>query len=390
MEYFFLAVSILLFLSVLASKASGRLGVPALLLFLIIGMLSGSDGVGGIYFDDPFLAQSLGVAALLSILFSGGLESDWKLVKPVLKSGIVLSTVAVVFTTLLVAVFVNTILNFDFKQSLLIGAIISSTDAAAVFSILRSRGMHLKKDLKAILELESASNDPMAVFLTIGFIELLMNPSTAPVDLIGVLLLQVSVGFAIGSIMGKLMPWLINRLHLEHTGLYPVLTISSIMFTYGAATLLGGSGFLAVYLVGLIMGNHAFSHKKALIQFHDGLTWIMQIAMFLTLGLLVFPSNMMQFAEKDLWVAFFLIFIARPVSILVTLLFSKFNFREKLMISWVGLRGAVPIVLSTFPLVAGVPKADAIFNLIFFIVLTSILIQGTLIPWVAKWLRVEE
>jgi cell volume regulation protein A len=388
-EYIFVAAAVLLLLSIIASKTSGRLGVPALLFFLIIGMLAGSEGLAGIYFDDPWLAQSLGVLALAFILFSGGLDTDWRMVKPVMWKGIGLSTLGVLGTACLVGWFSATILNFSLFEGLLLGAIVSSTDAAAVFSILRSKKVSLKGPLKPLLELESGSNDPMAVFLTIGFIRLLTHAGASLLDFVPMFFSQMVVGAALGYGIGRAAVFVTNRLRLEYEGLYSVFTLTVVLLTYGVTASLGGNGFLAVYLAGLVMGNSDFIHKKSILRFHDGLAWLMQIAMFLALGLLVFPSRLIPIAGISLLVSLFLMIVARPVCVLAILLPAKMNFREKTMVSWVGLRGAVPIVLATFPLLAKLPNAWMIFDIVFFIVLTSVLLQGTSIPIMARWLRVD-
>lgn len=389
-EYLLLGASVLLLLSVIASKASGRLGIPVLLLFLIIGMLAGSDGPGGIHFDNPWLAQSLGVVALVFILFAGGMDTEWASVRPQLGRGMALSTLGVAITAGLVAVFATTVIGMSWPEGLLIGAIVSSTDAAAVFAVMRSRYVSLRGPLKPLLELESGSNDPMAVFLTIGMISLITGASLSVTDLIPMFIRQMVLGAAIGYGTGRLMVLLINRLRLEYDGLYPVLTLSLVMLTYSGSAWLGGNGFLAVYLAGLIMGNSEFIHKRSLLRFHDGLAWLMQITMFLTLGLQVFPKQLVPVAGTGLLLALFLMVIARPVAVFMTLAPTSLTLREKTMVAWVGLRGAVPIILATFPLLAGVPQAHMMFNLVFFIVLTSVLLQGTSIPLVARWLRVEE
>lgn len=388
-EYILIGASILLLISVLVSKISDRFGIPALLLFLILGMLAGSDGPGGIYFDDPALAQFVGVVALVLILFSGGLDTEWNRVHPVVKEGLLLSTLGVCITALVVGLFASVLLGFSLVEGLLLGSIVSSTDAAAVFSVLRSKGISLKGQLKPLLELESGSNDPMAIFLTIGLIQLITQPDLSPVNLIGLFVLQVLVGAVVGYGMGRVMLFLVNRLKLDYEGLYPVLTLSLVFLTFGLTDVIGGSGFLAVYLAGIVLGHHDFIHKRSLLRFHDGLAWLMQIAMFLTLGLLVFPSRLIPIMGVALLIAGCLMFVARPVSIFVGLLSSTLNWREKTFISWVGLRGAVPIILATFPLLARIPQADLIFNVIFFIVLTSVLLQGTSIPLVARWLGVD-
>jgi potassium/hydrogen antiporter len=388
-EYILLAAASLLLLSILLSKASGRLGLPVLLLFLAIGMLAGSDGPGGIYFDDARIAQALGVLALVLILFAGGLETRWERVRPALWSGVSLATLGVLMTAVLVAWFLRLVLNFSWPEGLLLGAIVSSTDAAAVFAVLRSRSVSLKGELEQLLELESGSNDPMAVFLTLGFIRLLTTPAASPLELVPLFFMQMGLGAAFGYAMGRLMTFLVNRARLEYEGLYPALTLSLVLLTYGLTASLGGNGFLATYLAAIVFGNSDFIHKRSLVRFHDGLAWLMQIVMFLTLGLLVFPSRLRAVAGTGLLVAAFLLFVARPLSVFAGLLFSKLGLREKALVSWVGLRGAAPIILATFPLLAGVPRAETYFNVVFFVVLTSGLLQGPTIPRIARWLGVD-
>jgi cell volume regulation protein A len=386
-EVILVALSGVFILGVLASKASVRLGVPALLLFLVIGMLGGSEGPGGIAFDDPWLAQALGVIALVFILFAGGLDTDWHRVRPVLGRGIVLSTLAVLASALLVGLFAAYLLGFSLLEGCLLGAIVSSTDAAAVFSVLRSRSVSLKGRLKDVLELESGSNDPMAVFLTVGIISLVQNPETPLASIMLLFLRQMALGGVAGYLMGLAIAWLVNHIRLQYEGLYPVLTFSLVLLAYGATATVGGNGFLAVYVAGLVVGNRDIIHRRSLHMFHDGLAWLMQIAMFITLGLLVFPSRLLPVAGAGLALSFFLMLVARPVSVFSVLLFdSRMRWRHKLLVSWVGLRGAVPIILATFPLLAGMAQAELIFDLVFFIVLTSVLVQGTSIPWVARWL----
>jgi len=389
-DIIFLTIAILLLLSIFASKASVRLGIPALLLFLLIGMLAGSEGIGEIPFDDPRMAQSLGVVALSFILFSGGVDTSWSKVRTTLRHAMALSTLGVFITAFLVGGFAYFFLNFTLYEGLLLGAIVSSTDAAATFAVLRSRSVGLRGQIEPLLELESGSNDPMAVFLTLGIISLLNDPTASIVSLIPTLLLQMILGVVFGYGIGKLTTFVINRIRLEYDGLYPVLTLSIVLLTYGITEFVGGNGFLAVYITGLVLGNSDFIHRRSLMRFHDGLAWLMQITMFLVLGLLVFPSQLVSVIGVGLLVSVVLMFVARPLSVQLLLLFSKMNFREKTMISWVGLRGAVPIILATFPLLAGIPKANEIFNLVFFVVLTSVLLQGTTLPQVARWLGVVE
>lgn len=387
-EQLLLFMSILLLFSVLISKISHKFGVPVLLCFLGIGMLAGSEGPGGIFFNNARFAQSMGVTALIFILFSGGLDTEWREVRPALPGAISLATVGVLLTTLLVGAFAAYIMHISLLEGMLFGAIISSTDAAAVFSVLRTKELRLHRKLAALLELESGSNDPMAVFLTIGLTNLLVNPAAPLYSIILLFFQQMIVGLLGGLILGRGSVLLINQLHLEVVGLYPVLTIALVLFIYGITTVLNGSGFLAVYIAGILIGNSRLHHNETLSHFHEGLAWLMQVVMFLTLGLLVFPSRLAVIAVSGVLIVLFLIFVARPVSVLASLIFTRIPIREKLFVSWVGLRGAVPIVLATFPLIAGETKAQGIFNEVFFVVVVSVLLQGTSLPFVARKLRV--
>lgn len=381
--------SVLLILSILASKVSSRLSVPTLLLFLGIGMLAGSEGIGGIYFDNAQLAQAIGVIALVFILFSGGLDTPFEAIKPILTRGMVLSTMGVFVTAAIVGLFTFALLDISPAQAVLFGAIVASTDAAAVFSIFRTQHISLKGDTIPLLEFESGSNDPMAIFLTIGAITLISSPDMAILNIIGIFLQQAVIGGILGALLGYLAARIINNLRLDSHGLYPVFTIALVLLAYSLPAVLGGSGFLAVYLVGLILGAQNIVHKNSLSRFHDSIAWLMQIVMFLVLGLLVFPSELIPIAPIGIVISLILIFIARPVSVFIALIRSQFSIRDKLMISWVGLRGATPIVLATFPLLAGVPQADTIFNIVFFVVLSSVLLQGTTIIPIARLLQVD-
>ena len=386
LELVFVGVALLFLISIVANKFSERLGVPALLIFLVVGMLAGSEGPGGIPFDDPAIAQVIGIIALAYILFSGGLDTRWEQIQPVLWPGIALSTVGVVLTAALLGAFAVLVLGFSPLTGLLLGAVVASTDAAAVFSVLRTARARLKGNLRPFLEFESGSNDPMAILLTTGIIALILTPGSSIFALVPMFVQQMAVGGLIGYGMGQAIVWLLNRLKLESEGLYPVLTLTMVLLTYGLTATVGGNGFIAVYIAGLVMGNSIVVHKKSLIRFHDGIAWLMQILMFLALGLLVFPSQLASAFVPGLLAALFLVLIARPVAVLITLLPWKMPMNEKALVSWVGLRGAVPIILATYPLVAGVPNAEAIFNLVFFIVLVSALVHGTSIPSVARWL----
>jgi cell volume regulation protein A len=380
--------SILLLISVIAGKTSSRFGVPTLIFFLIVGVLAGSEGIGGIHFDNAVIAQFIGIVALNFILFSGGLDTNWQKVKHIVWRGISLSTIGVFVTALSVGLFVHFVFGLDLLVGLLLGSVVSATDAAAVFSILRNRGVKLKGSLGPVLELESGSNDPMAYFLTISLTSLITGGESGWLELPVLFLREFILGAAIGLGMGKVSHWLINKIKLDSEGLYPVLMLGIALFTYSATHFVGGNGFLAIYLCGIVLGNSNFIHKRSLIRFYEGQAWLMQIILFLTLGLLVFPSKIFPVIGMGLLISAFLIFIARPIGVFVSLAFFKTSLQNRLFISWVGLRGGVPIVFATYPLIAGVAGADMIFNLVFFISVSSVLLQGTTLPLVAKLLKV--
>jgi NhaP-type Na+/H+ and K+/H+ antiporters with a unique C-terminal domain len=387
-ENILLIGSILLFISILAGKTSYKFGVPTLVFFVAIGMLAGSEGVGGIYFNDPTSAQFIGVVALNFILFSGGLDTHWKAVKPIVWQGVTLSTLGVLVTATTVGAFVYFVTDFTLYESLLLGSIVSSTDAAAVFSILRSKSLALKYNLRPTLELESGSNDPMAYVLTIAFTGLVLNPEAGLISVLPIFLMQMVIGGMAGFIFGKLGKLIINQIRLDYVGLYPVLAIALMYFTFSATTFVNGNGFLAVYISAVFLGNQDLIHKKTIVKFFDGMAWLMQIGLFLTLGLLVFPSQMVPVIGIGLLISVFMILVARPVSVFLSLALFKVHPKSKWYISWVGLRGAVPIVFATYPLLAGVESAQMIFNIVFFISLTSVLIQGTSLPIIARWMNV--
>ncbi|MFZ0013908.1 MAG: potassium/proton antiporter [Acidimicrobiia bacterium] len=383
-----LVVAILMLVAVLAGKVSGRFGIPAILLFLAIGMLAGSDGPGGIEFEDAGVASSIGAVALAYILFSGGLDTRWPAVRPVLRPGILLATAGTLITAFVAGLGAWLLFGTSLTVGLLMGAIISSTDAAAVFSVLRSRGVNLKGRLRPLLEFESGSNDPMAVFLTIGLTTLLTQPGVSTGDLILLFVKQMTLGAIVGVLLAAGAAWVINHIRLEYEGLYPVFTVALVIFIYSLTAWMGGSGFLAVYLAGLTMGRRRLVHKRSLMRFHDGIGWLMQIVMFLILGLLVFPSELPAVILPGLGLTAVLMLVARPLAVFSTLRPSRWTGRERTFISWVGLRGAVPIVLATFPLAERVERADLIFDAVFFVVLVSVLLQGTTIPTAAQRLGV--
>jgi cell volume regulation protein A len=380
--------SVLLLISIISGKTTSRLGVPTLIFFLIVGILAGSEGIGGIHFDNAALAQFIGITALNFILFSGGMDTNWHSIRPVMWRGITLSTIGVLVTALSVGLFVHYVFSFTIWEGLLLGSIVSATDAAAVFSILRNKGVALKGYLRPVLELESGSNDPMAYFLTITLTGIVASGKPDIAQLVPAFLKEFILGGAIGLVLGKGSVWLINHIKLETEGLYPVLTLGLAMFTYSVTHAIGGNGFLAIYLCAVIMGNSKMVHRRSLIKFYDGQAWLMQIILFLTLGLLVYPSRIFPLIGMGLLISAFLIFVARPLGVFSSWIFFKSTLRNKIFISWVGLRGSVPIVFATYPLIAGIPKAELIFNLVFFISITSVILQGTTLSFVAKFLHV--
>lgn len=388
-ENILLVGSILLLLSIVAGKTSFRFGFPVLILFLAIGMIAGSEGIGGIYFNDPGIAQFIGIIALNFILFSGGLETNWTSIKPVLWQGITLSTLGVFLTTLILGVFTWLVTDFTIYEGLLLGAIVSSTDAAAVFAILRTRKKGLKHNLRPMLELESGSNDPMAYFLTIAFTGLVANQGNGIVSILPVFLKQIIIGTILGYLIGRAGKYMINKIQIDFEGLYPVLVIGIMFFSFSATDFLGGNGFLSVYLSAVYLGNQDLIHKKKILKSFDGFAWLMQIVLFLTLGLLVFPSEIVPVMGIGLLISVFLILVARPLSVFISTSFFKIQNRCRIFVSWVGLRGAVPIVFATFPLLEGLDKAQMIFNIVFFISVTSVIIQGTSLSFVARILHLS-
>ncbi len=384
--------SFLLFVSILASKISTKLGIPTLLIFLAVGMLAGSDGIGGISFHNAALAKTVGAVTLTLILFSGGLDTAYDHIRPIIWHGVLLSTVGVLATAFSIGYFIYFITDFTLVESLLVGSIISSTDAAAVFSILRSRNIHLKHHLAPTLELESGSNDVMAYFLMIFFMGVLSSGGELEISAaLPMFFKEMIIGGIAGFLVGKTMLFVVNKAQLTNEALYPGLTLSMILFTYSATNYIHGSGFLAVYIAALMLGSQDFLHKNSLLRFYDGITWLMQVAMFIVLGLLVFPKQLVPISGVGILISLVLMFVARPLGVFLSLaFFKKVGRSQKLFISWVGLRGAVPIVFATYPMLEGLDKTGKIFHIVFFIVLTSILFQGTSLHALAKWLKLIE
>lgn len=387
----FLVAGLLFFMSLVAGTLSEKIKVPALILFLGIGMLAGVDGPGGLNFTDANAANQVGTFALAFILFSGGFQTKWSDVKPIITQGVVLSTLGVLLTAVFMAIPIAMLPQFTYKDAFLLGAIISSTDAAAVFSILRTQKIGLKGTLKPLLEFESGSNDPMAVFLTITAITWLETPEVPVTELAIKFVVQMAAGGLMGYLMGRFACWAIQRLKVANEALYPVWGISIVMATFGLTETVYGNGYLAVYVCGIVMADGDFLYKYSLQRFHDGFAWLMQIIMFLVLGLLVTPSEVADLSVMSIGflISFCLMFIARPIAVFVGSIFSRYNWREKVFVSWTGLRGAVPIILATYPLTEGHPHAKYMFNVIFFVVLTSVVIQGKTLAWLASLLKID-
>lgn len=388
-----LVAGILLLLGILSSKISARLGVPVLVLFLLLGMIAGSEGIGGLEFENYPLAHGIGSLALALILFDGGLSTSLSTANLVWKPAAILATFGVLVTSVITGLAAAWILQISWLEGLLLGSIVGSTDAAAVFSVLRSGGIGLSKRMAAILELESASNDPMAIFLTIGCIEVLLGNVTLGPSLLGLFASQMIIGSLCGVAAGYASGWIVNRVELSAAGLYPVLITACCLLTYGVTANLGGSGFLAVYLCGLVAGNRPLVFHNGIRQFHDAVAWLAQIVMFVVLGLLCFPSRLFEVAGKGVLVGVVMIFIARPLAVFLSASYFRFNWRELTFLSWVGLKGAVPITLATFPLMLATPdkplSAPLIFDVVFFIVVVSAILQGSSLAPVARWLGLE-
>lgn len=379
--------AILILLGIFSSKLSARLGLPMLVLFLLIGMLAGENGIGGIEFNNPEAAHALGTLALALILYDGGLQTSTDSIKMVWKPASVLASVGVFITAAITGLCASYILNLPLLEGMLIGAIVGSTDAAAVFSLLRNAGVHLAPRLKSTLEVESASNDPMAIFLTVGLLEVLVNDMRPGLGLLQLFVMQMGVGTLTGLAVGWLAIKVINRIHLMAAGLYPVMVAACGLLAFGISANLGGSGFLSIFIAGVIVGNSRFVFQRSTFMFHDGMAWLSQITMFVVLGLLVSPVSLTEVWLEGLLIAAVLVLVARPLASAFFLKMFGFNNRETLLVSWVGLRGSVPIILAIFPLMFGLESAPLIFNVVFFVVLISATVQGSTLPWVARKLN---
>lgn len=383
--------AVLAFLCVIASVLSRRIGAPLLLVFLLLGMLAGEDGFGGITFDDFSLAFLYGNLALAVIIFDGGLGTRKDTFRVSLKPALSLATLGVFATAAITGFAAHWILDLSWQEGLLIGAIVGSTDAAAVFGLLRTAGLELKERTSATLEIESGSNDPMAIFLTITMVQILQisdSGASPGWTVVQELLSQIGLGLVIGLAGGYLLTLLLKKLRLTPS-LYPLLTLAGGLSIFGGTTILDGSGFLAIFIAGVMIGNTPLPFSNDVRRFHDGMAWLSQIGMFLMLGLLITPSNLIPFILPGLAIAFVLIFIARPIAVWLSLLPFHFPWREQVFIGWCGLRGAVPIILALFPSLAGLEHTQTYFELVFFVVLISLILQGWTIAPIAKWLQIE-
>lgn len=379
----------LLLLGIVSSKFSARMGVPVLVLFLFLGMLSGSEGIGGIEFNNYSLAYAIGTIALCVILFDGGLGTSFRTVRSVWKPAGLLATVGVFITALITGLAAAWILGLSVLEGLLLGSIVGSTDAAVVFTVLRGGGVNIRRRLADTLEVESGSNDPMAIFLTIGLIEVLTGAVPFGFGLLSLFVNQLVGGVIAGVGVGWAGVWMLKRIHLDAAGLYPVMASALGLLSFGSAAAMGGSGFLAVYLTGIVIGNRRPVFHRGILLFHDAAAWICQILMFIALGILSFPSRLLEVAPQALAISAVLIFIARPVAVFLCASPFRFSARELSFLSWVGLKGAVPITLATFPMLADLPGAPLIFDTVFFVVLISALVQGWSLPTVARYLKLE-
>lgn len=383
--------SILLFISIIIGKTGTKLGIPVLLLFLVVGMGFGEDGFG-IKFENSATAQFIGVVSLSIILFSGGMDTKISEIRPVINQGVILATLGVLLTTLLTGGFVYLVAYWAFPDNkativgcLLLAAVMSSTDSASVFNILRAKGLYLKHNLRPLLELESGSNDPTAYMLTILLIQIMQSGEMSGWGVVLSLFTQFSVGIFTGYFIGRIAVYTLNHIQIQNESLYQILLLAFVFFTFSSTEVMRGNGYLAVYIAGLVIGNRKIVYKKNISSFFDSTAWLFQIIMFLTLGLLVNPKELLGVAWIGLLIGIFMIIVARPVSVLLCLLpFRRITFRSRLYISWVGLRGAVPIIFATYPLIADIPEARQIFNIVFFITLLSLLIQGTSVGYMAR------
>jgi cell volume regulation protein A len=395
LETILLIAGIILLLGVLLSKLSSYIGIPTLIVFLLIGLIANpyaglSNGLNfnltpsiGFY----KIIQDISIFALIIIIFSGGLDTNTNRIKPILRKGIMLSVPGTFITAIVSGIIIHYLLPFDLPLSFLIGSIISSTDAAATFSIFKSSKLKLKNNLPEILEVESASNDAMANILTISFLKMIIMPKFSMYGIIFAFIQSLVIGVVFGYVFGKLSAKLIEKINLKTYGLYPVLLLSLALLSFTFSEILGGNGFLSVYISGLISGNAKLPYKTNEVTFFEGLAWVMQIFMFLLLGLFVFPKQLLSTAHISISISIILFLIARPLAIFITLIPFKTSLNEKIFLSWTGIKGAVPIVFATYPLVYGIQGANQIFDIVFFVTIISVILQGGTVKFLAKKLN---
>ena len=362
--------------------AAGRAGVPVLVAFLGVGMLLGSQGPGGVDFADPHLARTIGIVGLAVILFEGGITTPWRVIRPVIVPAALLSTVGVIVSAVITGVVAHWVFSLTWSTGFVLGAVVASTDAAAVFATLRVT--NLRRRLSRVLEVESGFNDPVAVALTIGAIQWVLDPTYSVFDVIGLIVRQLGVGLAIGLLIGAAASRALERLPADAVQFAPVATVAAGAIGFGLADVAGGSGFLAVYIVGLWVGNAVTPLRRYLVPFHEGLAFLAQVGLFIVLGLLVFPRQLGGVVWPGLAVGAVLVFVARPVAVWLSTLFQGFSARERTLLGWAGLRGAVPIVLATYAQADGLPEAGTIFNAVFFVVLVSSVVQGPTLEPLAR------
>src|SRR5688572_4304774 len=366
------------------------MGLPVLVLFLVVGMLAGEEGLGGIVFENYALAHGVGTVALALILFDGGLRTDLGQFRSVMAPALTLASVGVLLTAAIVAVTAMAILDLPWIVAFLLASIISSTDAAAVFAVFRAQGMRVRERLTALLEVESGSNDPMAVFLTIVCIEILMGALEPGPDVLTAFLRQAVLGGLIGWLVGRGTSIVLNRIGLDTAGLYPVLVSAAGLLAFGAASVAEGSGFLSVYVAGIVLGSRRLPFRQAVFMFHDGVAWLSQILMFTLLGLLSLPSRLAAASQPALLIAGVLVFLARPVAVAACILPFGFSLREVAFVAWGGLKGSLPIILATYPLLRGLEGAAGLFDVVFFAVLVSAVTQGWTLPYAARVLGLQQ
>jgi len=383
-HFILLAIGALLLVGVLLSKLSSFIGVPTLIVFLLLGLFFNGNALFTPSIDNYTIIQDISIFALIVIMFSGGLHTNTKNMRPIASKGISLATVGVFITAIVCGLLIHYILGLDYIVSFLIGAIISSTDAAAVFSIFRSSDIKLKDNLSELLELESAANDPMAYILTTSFLYLMIHPATSISGMVIIFFQSLILGAIFGFVSGKLSTKLVENANLDVKGLYPVLLVALATLTFAVPELVGGNGFLAVYIAGLLVGNAKPPYRSDELSFFDGLTWLMQVIMFLVLGLFITPDELIATAGISLTVAVILILVSRPFAVFVSMIPFKTRLNYRIFLSWTGIKGAVPIVFATYPLVAGIPEAEMIFSVVFFVTIISVLLQGGTVKYIAK------